>query len=169
MSGTEETVHRSPSPTVETEIPVCAECAEKSLRLDSLQGRIAVMDAELMKLRRRVMEEQEIVAKEKEEALLALRTLRQLLITYLTSVRGGAALKALMEQLKLSEEEQRVCVLKEVEKFEERKEQSSLLSWLGGIAMSEEVKETKKEDSKESVTELWNKLFQYEQSVCACL
>lgn len=60
-------------------------------------------------------------------------------------------------------------MLKEVEKFEERKEQSSLLSWLGGIAMSEEVKETKKEDSKESVTELWNKLFQYEQSVCACL
>ena len=39
------------------------------------------------------------MAKEKEEALLALRTLRQLLITYLTSVRGGAALKALMEQL----------------------------------------------------------------------
>lgn len=57
MSGTEETVPRSPSPTVETEKPVCAECAEKSLRLDSLQGRIAVMDAELMKLRRRVMEE----------------------------------------------------------------------------------------------------------------
>ena len=43
--------------------------------------------------------QQAMVAKEKEEALLALRTLRQLLITYLTSVRGGAALKALMEQL----------------------------------------------------------------------
>ena len=39
------------------------------------------------------------MAKEKEDALLALRTLRQLLITYLTCVRGGAALKALMEQL----------------------------------------------------------------------
>lgn len=56
-NGTDEIAHRSPSPMVETEKPVCAECAEKSLRLDSLQGRIAVMDAELMKLRRRVMEE----------------------------------------------------------------------------------------------------------------
>lgn len=56
-------------------------------------------------------------------------------------------------------------MLKEVEKFEEHKEQSSLFSWLGGIAMREEVKETREEDSNESVTELWNKLFQYEQSV----
>lgn len=62
-----------------------------------------------------------------------------------------------------------MCVLKEVEKFEERSEQSSLLSWLGGIALGEEVKETKREDSRESVAELWNKLFQYEQSVCVCL
>lgn len=62
-----------------------------------------------------------------------------------------------------------MCVLKEVEKFEERSEQNSLLTWLGGIAMGEEVQETKREDSRESVAELWNKLFQYEQSVCACL
>lgn len=56
-------------------------------------------------------------------------------------------------------------MLKEVEKFEEHSEQSSLFSWLGGIALGEEVPETKREDSQESVTELWNKLFQYEQSV----
>lgn len=34
-----------------------------------------------------------------EEGQLQIRTLRQLLITYLTSVRGGAALKAMMETL----------------------------------------------------------------------
>ena len=54
---TGETMQRFPSQTVETEKPVCAECTEKAFRLEALQGRIAVMDAELMKLRRRVMEE----------------------------------------------------------------------------------------------------------------
>ena len=39
------------------------------------------------------------MAKEKEESLLYSRSIRQLLVTYLTSVRGGTALRALMEQL----------------------------------------------------------------------
>ena len=37
--------------------------------------------------------------KAQEETRLQARTIRQLLVTYLTSVRGGAALKAMMEAL----------------------------------------------------------------------
>lgn len=38
-------------------IEPCKECATNKLLVESLQGRIATMDAELMKLRRRIMEE----------------------------------------------------------------------------------------------------------------
>lgn len=112
--------------------------------------------------------------KAREETNLQARTIRQLLVTYLTSVRGGAALKAMMETLvgdggrcemqKLSEEEQRVCVLKEVEKYNENESGGGgLFTWLGGIGMNEEPEKVSVQPDA-TVEELWRRLLQYEQS-----
>ena len=59
-----------------------------------------------------------------------------------------------------------MCLLKEVEKFNEKESQQSggLLAWLGGIAMDEPNESVVSVDSNASVDELWNKLFTYEQS-----
>lgn len=66
----------------------------------------------------------------------------------------------------LSEEEQRVCLLKEVEKYSEKERQSSggLFTWLGGIAMDDSNEPIIPIETKETVDELWNRLFDYEQS-----
>ena len=57
------------------------------------------MDSELRKLRTLAREAQAQAREEDERNVLERRQLRQLLITYMTSVRGGTALRALMEKL----------------------------------------------------------------------
>lgn len=66
----------------------------------------------------------------------------------------------------LSEEEQRVCLLKEVEKFNtvEKQQGGGLFAWIGGIAMDELKEPAVAIDTNTSVDELWNRLFKYEQS-----
>lgn len=43
-----------------------------------------------------------------------------------------------------------------------------MFSWLGGISLGDDNLEhpAREKDSRESVDELWNKLFRYEQSLC---
>lgn len=68
------------------------------------------------------------------------------------------------EMQKLSEEEQRVCVLKEVEKYNESESgDGGLFAWLGGIGMSEEPEKVIVQPDA-TVEELWRRLLQYEQS-----
>lgn len=56
-------------------------------------------------------------------------------------------------------------MLKEVEKFGEKdKSSGGLFAWIGGIAMDEPKEPIIAVDSKETVDELWNRLFDYEQS-----
>ena len=57
-------------------------------------------------------------------------------------------------------------MLKEVEKFSEKEKQSSsgLFAWLGGIAMDDSNEPIIPIETKETVDELWNRLFDYEQS-----
>ena len=57
------------------------------------------MVSELRKLRTLAREAQAQAREEDERNVLERRQLRQLLITYMTSVRGGTALRALMEKL----------------------------------------------------------------------
>ena len=65
---------------------------------------------------------------------------------------------------KLSEEEQRVCVLKEVEKYNESESGGGgLFAWLGGIGMNEEPERVSVQPDA-TVEELWRRLLQYEQS-----
>ena len=77
----------------------CSACETYKTDLTNLQGRVDVMDSELRKLRTLAREAQAQAREEDERNVLERRQLRQLLITYMTSVRGGAALRALMEKL----------------------------------------------------------------------
>ena len=77
----------------------CSTCTALTAELASLQDRVAVMDTELQKLRGVARDAQQAAKQEGEKGILERRQLRQLLVTYLTSVRGGAALRTLMEKL----------------------------------------------------------------------
>ena len=90
--------HDKQSPTTTQPTP-CSACETYKTDLTNLQGRVDVMDSELRKLRTLAREAQAQAREEDERNVLERRQLRQLLITYMTSVRGGAALRALMEKL----------------------------------------------------------------------
>ena len=85
-------------PPTESHEP-CAECEAYQKEVTDLQARVDVMDQELRKLRMLTRDAQQVAKQESEKCTLEQRQLRQLLITYLTSTRGGAALKTLMEKL----------------------------------------------------------------------
>lgn len=97
-----ETPHQSPESTesadLQSEHP-CSSCKQQQKELADLRTRIEVMDNELWKLRSLTRDAQQLAKQESEKSALEQRQLRQLLITYLTSTRGGAALRTLMEKL----------------------------------------------------------------------
>jgi len=77
----------------------CSSCEMLQKEVTDLQSRVEIMDHELRKLRILTRDAQQEAKQENEKNTLEQRQLRQLLITYLTSTRGGAALKTLMEKL----------------------------------------------------------------------
>ena len=63
----------------------------------------------------------------------------------------------------MSDDEQRVCILREVSKFKERSEDDGgFFSWLGGFSVTDQVP-TPKVMANSSVDELWTRLFQFER------
>ena len=88
-----------PVPSPKESHEPCASCEMLQKEVTDLQARVEVMDNELRKLRILTRDAQQVAKQESEKSTLEQRQLRQLLITYLTSTRGGAALRTLMEKL----------------------------------------------------------------------
>ena len=67
------------------------------------------------------------------------------------------------DEQNLSDDEQRVCILREVSKFKNRSEEDGdFFSWLGGFSVTDQDSASEAA-ANSSVDELWTRLFQFER------
>lgn len=67
------------------------------------------------------------------------------------------------DEQNLSDDEQRVCILREVSKFKDRSEENrGFFSWLGGFSVTDQSS-VSEVAANSNVDELWTHLFQFER------